>query len=73
MLTGETLRLLRNAKGLKQKAVADKLRISQPAYSKMEKRKKIEGRTLESIKEIFCCTDADIEVVKRLLSAAMNE
>jgi len=67
MFTGETLRQLRGLKGLKQKTVADKLHISQPAYSKLEKRKKVNGHTLESIKKIFSCSGADIEAFQKLL------
>ncbi len=37
MLSGETLRMLRNIRGLKQETLAKKLGISQPAYSKLEK------------------------------------
>jgi transcriptional regulator with XRE-family HTH domain len=53
MFTGETLRQLRSLKGFKQKEVADKLHISQPAYSKLEKRKKVNGQTPDQIKIIF--------------------
>jgi transcriptional regulator with XRE-family HTH domain len=67
MFTGETLRLLRNAKGMKQKTVADKLRISQPAYSKLEKRANINGHTLDRLKTIFKCSDSEIEVIQKLL------
>ena len=37
-LSGENLRLLRLTKGAKQCSIAKKLGISQPAYSKYEKR-----------------------------------
>lgn len=67
MITGETLRLLRLIKGLKQKTMADNLNMSQPAYSKMEKRKKINGAIEESIKKILCCTESEIEVIKKIL------
>lgn len=73
MLTGETLRLLRNAKGLKQNAVAKELDISQPAYSKWENEKEINKYRLDKIKTIFKCSDADIEAVQKLLPASQNE
>ena len=60
MFNGEKLRLLRNWKGLPQKQAASLLGISQPAYSKLEKKKVINGEMLQKIKKAFGCTDMDI-------------
>jgi len=68
MITGETLRQLRGLKGLKQKTMAHQLHISQAAYSKLEKRKKINGHTLEQLKTILDYTDLEIEAIQKLLS-----
>lgn len=66
MLSGEKLRLLRNWKGLPQKQAASLLGISQPAYSKLEKKKVINGEMLKKIKKAFGCTDRDIERIDKL-------
>ena len=46
----DTIRLLREARGLSQKQLADKLGITQQAYSNLEK--KPERATLERLREI---------------------
>lgn len=66
MISGETLRLMRNWKGLVQKQAAKLLGISQPAYSKMEKRNIITGELLEKIRVAFHCTEAEIKQLKGL-------
>lgn len=66
MISGESLRILRTWKGLAQKQAARLLGISQPAYSKWEKRKKIEFTMQEKIKKAFKCTDSDMEKIKNL-------
>lgn len=43
MLTGDKLRLLRLIKGMKQQVVAQQMGISQQAYSKLEKRRSLQG------------------------------
>lgn len=66
MISGEKLRLLRNWKGLPQKQAAKLLGISQPAYSKMEKKKEINGLMLEKVKKAFNCSDEDIDQLNNL-------
>lgn len=61
MITGETLRLLRTWKNLKQKTVADQLGISQPAYSKLEKCKCIKERKLVKLLKAINCTKAELD------------
>jgi hypothetical protein len=45
----------------------NKLHISQSAYSKLEKRKKVNSKTPEQVKIIFKCADAEIEAIQKLL------
>lgn len=68
MITGEKLRLLRLLKGFKQKNVADKLGITQQAYSKLEKRTVINDSMLEKIITSMNCTTEDIDAINRLAS-----
>lgn len=66
MFSGEALRILRTLKGLAQKQAARLLGISQPAYSKWEKKKMIEPFIQEKIKKAFKCTESDFEKIKNL-------
>ena len=66
MITGASLRLLRNLRGFPQKKAAHLLDISQPAYCKLEKKAKINGHRMEKIKKAFNCSDKDIEVLNSL-------
>lgn len=68
MIAGETLRLMRNLRKLKQKTMADKLGISQPAYSKMENCKCIKGKRLEKVLQAFNCTITELETFESLLT-----
>lgn len=66
MFNGETLRLLRNWKGLAQKQAASLMKMSQPGYCKLEKKIEITGKMKEKIKIAFKCSDADIEMIENL-------
>ena len=66
MIIGEIIHLLRNWKGLPQKQAAKLLGISQPAYSKMEKKKEINGLMLEKVKKAFNCSDEYIDQLNNL-------
>jgi transcriptional regulator with XRE-family HTH domain len=68
MIIGETIRLLRSCKKLKQKAVANSLKISQPAYSKLEKSKHITEERLERVLKAINCTKEDLDAMKKFLS-----
>jgi len=68
MINGETLRRLRNLKGLKQKEAAKKLGISQSAYSRLEKSEWLQGEQLQSILKALECTTADLEKVLSMLN-----
>lgn len=69
MLNGETLRLLRIAKGWKQQFVADKLGISQQAYSKLEKRNVIKKEVLMKIIQSTNCTEEEMVAIERILQS----
>lgn len=73
MITGETLRLLRNWKNLKQKTVADKLGISQPAYSKLERSKSIKEKKLGNLLNAINCSKAELETFKKLSTNGENQ
>lgn len=66
MYTGEKLRLLRLLKGHKQRFVADQLGISQQAYSKMEKKEKINDQLLKEIIQCMNCTPEDIDILEKI-------
>jgi transcriptional regulator with XRE-family HTH domain len=54
LLVGSKIKKLRELKGLKQEYMADKLKMSQPAYSRLEKDEvKIDIETLDKIAEVF--------------------
>jgi transcriptional regulator with XRE-family HTH domain len=66
-ITGNVLRQLRTLKGLKQKAMAEKLGISQPAYSKLEKSKIISGEKLTKVLEALGYTKEELQQAVGLL------
>ena len=66
MCSGEKLRLLRLLKGYKQQFVADKLGISQQAYSKLEKKEKINESLLKEIFQHLHCSHEEIDMVERI-------
>ena len=68
MVSGETLKKLRIIKGASQQQIAAKLGISQPAYSKLEKRKFVNGKSLGRILKALLCTNEDIERIKTFTS-----
>jgi transcriptional regulator with XRE-family HTH domain len=69
MINGSTLRQLRTLKGLKQETIAEKLDISQPAYSKLEKRERINGEKLEQFLKALDYTREELEQAVQLLLA----
>lgn len=62
MLNGETLKLVRSWKGFAQKEAASLLGISQPAYSKWEKKKSINSAKWIRILTAFKLTRTDLEI-----------
>lgn len=69
MLTGEQLRLLRQARQVKQKEMARKMGISQQRYSMLEKSKRISDTHVEKLLSILKFTLADVEKIFATLSA----
>jgi transcriptional regulator with XRE-family HTH domain len=49
IISGETLRVLRQIKGIKQQTIAKDLGISQPAYSQIERSNYIDCQRFEQI------------------------
>jgi transcriptional regulator with XRE-family HTH domain len=67
LCSGENLKHLRLLKDYSQKGIARKLGISQPAYSKMEKRRKVNDAQLEKILKIMHCDLKDLENIQKVL------
>jgi transcriptional regulator with XRE-family HTH domain len=67
MISGETLRLLRNIKGIKQETIAKRMGISQPAYCKLERASFIKEEKLCRVLVCMDCNKEDIEKVKQLV------
>ena len=68
MISGETLRLIRIMKGIKQETMAFSLGISQPAYCKIEKRICIEGKKLDRILDALHTTKEDLDYLTKVIS-----
>ena len=66
MISGETLRLLRILKGIKQETIAKKLGISQPAYCKMERCQKVNPVKYRQVIEALDCTKEELQEVVRI-------
>lgn len=67
MISGEQLRLIRNLYALKQETIARKLRISQPAYCKLEKKKMVNEEQFETILAVFGCSKEELKSLIRKL------
>ena len=67
MLTGERLRLLRQARQIKQKEMARIMGISQQRYSMLEKSKKISDWQSGKILTVLKFTTADVENIFNIL------
>lgn len=61
MITGQQLRLLRHLHEMKQETIAKKLKITQQAYSKLEKNDCINGERLNKIISILGYTKKEFE------------
>lgn len=71
MTDGETLRLLRTIKGMKQEFLARKLGISQPAYSKLEKCAYIKDKKLQEVLRALGCTAEDLDRVHGIFKTSV--
>jgi transcriptional regulator with XRE-family HTH domain len=66
MCSGETLKKLRLLKGLNQKGIAQKLGVTQQAYSKMEKLEKIEDEKISYILKKLNWASIEIDEIKMM-------
>lgn len=66
MHVGKAIKHLRLLKGFSQKGIARKLRISQPAYSKIEKRVNINKEQVIQILKIMECSTDELKNVGQL-------
>jgi transcriptional regulator with XRE-family HTH domain len=70
MITGESLRILRQLKGNRtQKEISKKMNISQPAYCKWEKRKTVneEDKRFERFLRTIDCSRSEFEKLRIFL------
>ena len=67
MLTGEQIRLLRQARQLKQKEMARRMGISQQRYSALEKSEKVNGEHAQKILSLLKFTVAEVESIFKTL------
>jgi transcriptional regulator with XRE-family HTH domain len=71
MITGESLRILRQLKGNRtQKEISKKMNISQPAYCKWEKRKTVneEDKRFERFLRAIDCSRSEFEKLRIFLT-----
>jgi transcriptional regulator with XRE-family HTH domain len=69
MITGETIRLLRTLKGVKQGTIAKSLGISQPAYSKIEKCQQIKETKARKILALLNCEEDQLMRIEQMKKA----
>ena len=68
-ISGEELQILRLVKRMKQDSIARRLHISQQAYSKMEKAKRIEGDRLTTLIKELGYSFEDLNKIKETLNS----
>jgi predicted transcriptional regulator len=69
MISGSTLRTLRQMKGIKQQFIAKKLRISQPAYCKLESCNNIKEARAKQIVMLLGYRQEEFEQILNILPA----
>ncbi len=69
MSTGKTLQSLRKLKGKSQREIADKLDITQQAYSKLERREWIDIERTENILQALKSSRKELEEIKKIISS----
>lgn len=67
MYSGQTIKVLRLMKGYSQQGIARELGISQPAYSKLEKRKTVNKESSKKILAIINCSADEVRSVQEFL------
>lgn len=65
-MNGETLRIWRTMKNMKQITIAKKLNISQQEYSKWENRKNINADCLNRFLVATNCSIEELEAIKKI-------
>lgn len=66
MYSGEIIRKLRSLKGITQKEIARKMKISQQAYSKTERQNNVDHIRFNYIIRLLACTEKELEVARRV-------
>jgi transcriptional regulator with XRE-family HTH domain len=69
MNSGETLRLIRTLKGIKQNTIAKKIGISQPAYCKLEQQVYIRE---DKLLKLLISLDSDKEEMEKVKTMALS-
>jgi transcriptional regulator with XRE-family HTH domain len=69
---GETIRILRTLRGIKQTHAAKKLSITQKAYSKIELSRDISERKINQILKAFNCIWKDLENIIKITPTTSN-
>ena len=64
MYSGEVLKKIRLLKGLNQNGIAKKLRITQQAYSKLEKNSSLNEEKFMHLVKAIGCSDKELEIVR---------
>ena len=73
LLSGDTLRILRQLRGMKQEVVAKQLGISQPAYSQIERSAYVDCEKFELIVSILGFSKAQFkDIIENHLYYEMN-
>lgn len=72
MYSGQTIKTLRLMKGYSQQGIAKELGISQPAYSKLEKRKTVNKESSKKILAIINCSVDDVRSVQDFLVSSRS-
>ncbi|HVU98011.1 MAG TPA: helix-turn-helix transcriptional regulator [Puia sp.] len=72
MYSGQTIKVLRLMKGYSQQGIARELGISQPAYSKLEKRKTVNKESSKKILAIIKCSADDVRSVQEFLVSSRS-
>jgi transcriptional regulator with XRE-family HTH domain len=68
MYSGQTIKVLRLMKGFSQQGIANALGISQPAYSKLEKRKAVNKESSRKILAILRCSADEIRSIQQFVA-----
>lgn len=71
-ITGKILCRLRMAKGIAQKQVAERLKMTQQAYSKIEKNGVIKPLILDSILVAMKSNRDELKMIQQLMESSIN-